>query len=170
MWQGSRNYSMYRQVRPHRPWAQALFATYLARLHLVPVWEGSGGAWCLMAKLWMDLPWILPRPGKPGGQQRCSLPRARRAGSSSTGSPPPPSPPPPPSQPPSVSTVSPAPRLVAASAANLSTWSSFYLLQCLTDIHFVNSQISLHIKAIFFGNFLGLSIIYLTRYLTGPNF
>ena len=62
-----------------------------------------------------------------------------RADSCSTGSPPPPSPPPPPSQPPSVSTVSPAPRLVAASAANLSTWSSFYLLQCLTDIHFVNS-------------------------------
>ena len=67
-----------------------------------------------------------------------------RADSCSTGSPPPPSPPPPPSQPPSVSTVSPAPRLVAASAANLSTWSSFYLLQCLTDIHFVNSQISFH--------------------------
>ena len=61
-----------------------------------------------------------------------------RADSCSTGSPPPPSPPPPPSQPPSVSSVSPAPRLVAASAANLS-WSSFYLLQCLTDIHFVNS-------------------------------
>ena len=67
-----------------------------------------------------------------------------RADSCSTGSPPPPSPPPPPSQPPSVSTVSPAPRLVAASAANLSTWSSFYLLQCLTDIHFVNSKILFH--------------------------
>ena len=140
-WRGTQSCSLSAQAQLRPPWAQELYATS-QREQFPPAQEGRGGPSALTEHHLMS-----QSSSHPSWRRMFSLLRRMvnwtgKADSCSTGSPPPPSPPPPPSQPPSVSSVSPAHHLVPASAASLQIWSCCYLVQCLTDINFVNSRIS----------------------------